>query len=159
MSSCSVLLYLLIQTNYSATHGHTAVNWLGAPRCLRQMKRCSEQEETTSIAKRSSSSVAPYHSFPPLAKTHSLRTSSSPPKASLFGHPCKATMSLTERVVDLSPMGAQKQKILSKDGIFCFIQYLSLVKWGKFPMICTFKAFFGKIVLNKAQLNILMSRV
>jgi len=56
-------------------------------------------------------------------------------------------------------MGAQKQKILSKDGIFCFIQYLSLVKWGKFPMICTFKAFFGKIVLNKAQLNILMSRV
>ena len=105
------------------------------------------------------SSVAPYHSFPPLAKTHSLRTSSSPPKASLFGHPCKATMSLTERVVDLSPMGAQKQKILSKDGIFCFIQYLSLVKWGKFPMICTFKAFFGKIVLNKAQLNILMSRV
>ena len=28
----------------------TAVNWLGAPRCLRQMKRCSEQEETTSIA-------------------------------------------------------------------------------------------------------------
>ena len=105
------------------------------------------------------SSVAPYHSFPPLAKTHSLRTSSSPPKASLFGHPCKATMSLTERVVDLSPMGAQKQKTLSKDGIFCFIQYLSLVKWGKFPMICTFKAFFGKIVLNKAQLNILMSRV
>ena len=105
------------------------------------------------------SSVAPYHSFPPLAKTHSLRTSSSPQKASLFGHPCKAAMSLTERVVDLSPMGAQKQKILSKDGIFCFIQYLSLVKWGKFPMICTFKAFFGKIVLNKAQLNILMSRV
>jgi len=68
-------------------------------------------------------------------------------------------MSLTERVVDLSPMGAQKQKILSKDGIFCFIQYLSLVKWGKFPMICTFKAFFGKIVLNKAQLNILMIRM
>ena len=31
----------------------TTVNWLGAPRCLRQMKRCSEQEETTSIAKRS----------------------------------------------------------------------------------------------------------
>ena len=28
----------------------TTVNWLGAPRCLRQMKRCSEQEETTSIA-------------------------------------------------------------------------------------------------------------
>ena len=27
----------------------TTVNWLGAPRCLRQMKRCSEQEETTSI--------------------------------------------------------------------------------------------------------------
>ena len=37
----------------SATHSRTAVNWLGAPRCLRQMKRCSEQEETTSIAKRS----------------------------------------------------------------------------------------------------------
>ena len=33
------------------------------------------------------SSVAPYHSFPPLAKTHSLRTSSSPQKASLFGTP------------------------------------------------------------------------
>jgi hypothetical protein len=158
-SFCSVLLYLLTTNSDPATHSHMAVNWLGAPRCLRQMKRCSEQEETTSVATRSSSSVAPYHSFPPLAKTHSLRTSSSPPKASLFGHPCKATMSLTERVVDLSPMGAQKQKILSKDGIFCFIQYLSLVKWGKFPMICTFKAFFGKIVLNKAQLNILMSRV
>ena len=28
----------------------TTVNWLGAPRCLRQMKRCSEQEETRSIA-------------------------------------------------------------------------------------------------------------
>ena len=53
MSSCSVLLYLLPPTNYPATHSHTAVNWLGAPRCLRQMKRCSEQEETTSIAKRS----------------------------------------------------------------------------------------------------------
>mgnify|MGYP000111620497 CR=1 FL=1 len=26
-------------------------------------------------------------------------------------------------------------------------------------MICTFKAFFGKIVLNKAQLNILMIRM
>ena len=104
----------------------TTVNWLGAPRCLRQMKWCSEQEETRSIASAQAS---------------------------------KATMFLTERVVDLSPMGAQKQKILSKDGIFCFIQYLSLVKWGKFPMICTFKAFFGKIVLNKAQLNILMSRV
>ena len=39
-----------------STLPHTAapaVNWLGAPRCLRQMKRCSEQEETTSIAKRS----------------------------------------------------------------------------------------------------------
>ena len=30
-----------------------SVSRLGAPRCLRQMKRCSEQEETTSIAKRS----------------------------------------------------------------------------------------------------------
>ena len=28
----------------------TTVNCLGALRCLRQMKRCSEQEETTSIA-------------------------------------------------------------------------------------------------------------
>ena len=28
----------------------TTVNWLGAPRCLRQMKRCSEQEETVSKA-------------------------------------------------------------------------------------------------------------
>ena len=28
----------------------TTVNWLGAPRCLRQMKRCYEQEETRSIA-------------------------------------------------------------------------------------------------------------
>ena len=28
----------------------TTVNWLGAPRCLRQMKWCSEQEETTSVA-------------------------------------------------------------------------------------------------------------
>ncbi len=25
----------------------TTVNWLGAPRCLRQMKWCSEQEETS----------------------------------------------------------------------------------------------------------------
>ena len=52
-SSCSFSLYLLTQT---VTLPHTvapAVNWLGAPRCLRQMKRCSEQEETTSIAKRS----------------------------------------------------------------------------------------------------------
>ena len=64
-----------------------SVSRFGAPRCLRQMKRCSEQEETTSIAKRSSSSVAPYHSFPPLAKTHSLRTSSSPQNASILGHP------------------------------------------------------------------------
>ena len=64
-----------------------SVSRLGAPRCLRQMKRCSEQEETTSIATRSSSSVAPYHSFPPLAKTHSLRTSSSPQNASILGHP------------------------------------------------------------------------
>lgn len=73
-----------------STLPHTAapaVNWLGAPRCLRQMKRCSEQEKTTSIATRSSSSVAPYHSFPPLAKTHSLRTSSSPQNASILGHP------------------------------------------------------------------------
>ena len=30
-----------------------SVSRLGAPRCLRQMKRCSEQEETTSIATRS----------------------------------------------------------------------------------------------------------
>ena len=30
-----------------------SVSRLGAPRCLWQMKRCSEQEETTSIAKRS----------------------------------------------------------------------------------------------------------
>ena len=30
-----------------------SVSRLGAPRCLRQMKRCSEQEDTTSIAKRS----------------------------------------------------------------------------------------------------------
>ena len=30
-----------------------SVSRLGAPRCLRQMKRCFEQEETTSIAKRS----------------------------------------------------------------------------------------------------------
>ena len=30
-----------------------SVSRLGAPRCLRKMKRCSEQEETTSIAKRS----------------------------------------------------------------------------------------------------------
>ena len=52
-SSCSFSLYLLTQTVDSATHSHTAVNWLGAPRCLRQMKRCYEQEETTSIAKRS----------------------------------------------------------------------------------------------------------
>ena len=67
------------------------------------------------------------------------------PKRQAFSEPpYRATMFLTERVVDLSPMGAQKQKILSKDGIFCFIQYLSLVKWGKFPMICTFKAFFWK---------------
>ena len=49
-SFCSFLLYLLTPTNYSATHSRAAVNWLGAPRCLRQMKRCSEQEETTSIA-------------------------------------------------------------------------------------------------------------
>ena len=28
----------------------TTVNWLGALRCLRQMKRCYEQEETTSVA-------------------------------------------------------------------------------------------------------------
>ena len=28
----------------------TTVNWLGAPRRLRQMKWCSEQEETTSVA-------------------------------------------------------------------------------------------------------------
>ena len=27
----------------------TIVNWLGALRCLRQMKRCYEQEETRSI--------------------------------------------------------------------------------------------------------------
>ncbi|HBW72611.1 MAG TPA: hypothetical protein DEF70_04500, partial [Ruminococcaceae bacterium] len=47
------LLYLLTQTSDPATHSRTAVNWLGAPRCLRQMKRCYEQEETTSIAKRS----------------------------------------------------------------------------------------------------------
>ena len=52
-SSCSFSLYLLTQTVDPATHSRTAVNWLGAPRCLRQMKRCSEQEETTSIAKRS----------------------------------------------------------------------------------------------------------
>ena len=71
----------------SATHSHTAVNWLVAPCCLRQMKRCSEQEETTSIATRSSSSVAPYHSLSPLAKTHSLRTSSSPLNARILGHP------------------------------------------------------------------------
>ena len=64
-----------------------SVSRLGAPRCLRQMKRCSEQEETTSIATRSSSSVAPYHSLSPLAKTHSLRTSSSPQNASILGHP------------------------------------------------------------------------
>ena len=102
-SSCSFLLYLLTPTNYSATHSRAAVNWLGAPRCLRQMKRCSEQEEATSIATRSSSSVAPYHSFPPLAKTHSLRTSSSPQNASILGHPpCKATMFLTDRVVDFN---------------------------------------------------------
>ena len=71
----------------SATHSHTAVNWLGAPRCLRQMKWCSEQEETTSVAKRSSSSLAPYHSLSTLAKTHSLRTSSSPQNARILGCP------------------------------------------------------------------------
>ena len=74
----------------SSTLPHTAapaVNWLGTPRCLRQMKRCYEQEETTSVATRSSSSVAPYHSLSPLAKTHSLRASSSPPNARILGHP------------------------------------------------------------------------
>ena len=103
-SSCSFSLYLLTQTVDPATHSHTAVNWLGAPRYLRQMKRCYEQEETTSIATRSSSSVAPYHSLSPLAKTHSLRTSSSPPNARILGHPpSKATMFLTICVVGSSP--------------------------------------------------------
>ena len=86
-SSCSFFLYLLTQTVPLSHTAAPAVNWLGAPRCLRQMKRCSEQEETTSVAKRSSSSAAPYHSFPPLAKTHSLRTSSSPQNARILGCP------------------------------------------------------------------------
>ena len=49
----SVFLFFFLPTDPnsdSATHSHTAVNWLGAPRCLRQMKRCYEQEETASKA-------------------------------------------------------------------------------------------------------------
>ena len=52
-SSCSFFLYLLTQTVPLSHTAAPAVNWLGAPRCLRQMKRCSEQEETTSVATRS----------------------------------------------------------------------------------------------------------
>ena len=58
----------------------TTVNWLRAPHCLRQMKRCSEQEETTSIASAPAS---------------------------------KATMFLTDRVVDFStPSVHEKMKSL-----------------------------------------------
>ena len=84
-----------------------------------------------------------------------------PPECEHFGiPPCKATMFLTARIVGSSPTGGKNKKSCRKTGfLFCIIQYLSFVKWGKFPMICTFKAFFGKIVLNKAQLNILMIRM
>ena len=118
MSSCSFLLYLLTQTNYSATHSRTAVNWLRAPRCLRQMKWRSEQEETTSVATRSSSSVAPYHSFPPLAKTHSLRTSSSPQNASILGHPLQGDYISDRRLIGSSPTGSKNKKSCQKTGFF-----------------------------------------
>ena len=44
------LLFFTLLVDPNRRLCHTAVNWLGAPRCLRQMKRCSKQEETTSIA-------------------------------------------------------------------------------------------------------------
>ena len=51
-----------------------------------------------------SSSAAPYHSFPPLAKTRSLRASSSPKKASLFGTPYYVTMFLRGNFKSFCPL-------------------------------------------------------
>ena len=81
----------------------TTVNWLGALRCLRQMKRCSEQEETTSIAKRSivlGCSISIVSAFGETSFITHLVLS---PKGLLLGHPCKATIFLTVCVLGSSP--------------------------------------------------------
>ena len=72
------------------------------------MKRCYEQEETTSIAKRSivlGCSISIVSAFGETSFITHLVLS---PKGLLLGHPCKATMFLTERVVGSSPSGADK---------------------------------------------------
>ena len=62
---------------------------MGEEECRRRwrMKALLRGEETRSGASASSSSAAPYHSFPPLAKTYSLRPSSSPQKGKPFRGP------------------------------------------------------------------------
>ena len=60
-------------------HRAACGRWSGAPsRKKRRALRSAPQ-----------SSAAPYQSFPPLAKTHSLRTSSSPQKVSFWGTPAR----------------------------------------------------------------------
>ena len=131
-----------------STLPHTAapaVNWLGAPRCLRQMKRCSEQEDTTSIAKRSTvlgCSISFFSAFGENSFiTHLVL---SPPKCEHFGiPPCKATMFLTVRIVGSSPTWGKNKKSCRKTGfLFCIIQYLSFVKCAWFQWNAPFRHFW-----------------
>ena len=116
-------------------HRAACGRWSGAPsRKTQRALRSAPQ-----------SSGAPYHSFPPLAKTHSLRTSSSPPqKCEHFGiPPCKATMFLTVRIVGSSPTWGKNKKSCRKTGfLFCIIQYLSFVKCAWFQWNAPFRHFW-----------------
>ena len=81
-----------------------SVSRLGVPRCLRQMKRCSEQEEITSIAKRSTVLGCSISFFSAFGENSFITYLVLSPKCSHFGaSPCKATMLLTVCVVGSSP--------------------------------------------------------
>ena len=110
----------------------TTVNWLGAPRCLRQMKRCSEQEETTSIAKRSTVLGCSISFVSAFGENSFITYLVLSPKGKPFWAPLQGDYVSDRKSRWFESKRGQKQKILSKDGIFCFIQYLSLVKCAGF---------------------------
>ena len=132
-------------------HRAACGRWSGAPSRKKQRALRSAPQ----------SSVAPYHSLSPLAKTHSLRTSSSPPQnVSILGYPHARRLYFWPYASLVRVQHGAKIKNPVERRDFCFVLfniYHSLNAHDSNEMHLS--DIFEKFVLNKAQLNILMIRM